>query len=49
MTAEIAARSVTHAQFLNQERILEASLLQILNGFGIAVELELVEGGSLIQ
>src|SRR5215472_10350084 len=49
MTAEIAARSVAHAQFLDQDGISEASLLQIRSGFWIAVELELVEGGGLVQ
>ena len=49
MTAQIAARSVAHAQFFHEVRIMQASLPQILSGFWVAVELRLVKGGGLLQ
>jgi hypothetical protein len=49
MTPQIAAQSVAHAQFLQQGRIPEASLVQILHRFGMAVERPLVKGRGLVQ
>src|SRR5713226_5658100 len=46
MTPQIAAGSIAEAQFLNQVRILQTSILQILNRFGIAVELHLEKGSG---
>src|SRR2546421_11610627 len=46
MAPQIAAGSITEAQFLNQVRILQTSILQILDRFGITVELRLVKGGG---
>src|SRR5712692_3793683 len=46
MTPQIAAGSIAEAQFLNQVRILQASILQILDRFGIAVELHLEKGSG---
>lgn len=34
---------------LDQIGIVEAALGQIVNGFGVAMELELIEGGGLVQ
>ena len=44
---QIAAWGVAGSQFLNQIRILEAPLPQILSGFRMVVELQLVKGGGL--
>jgi hypothetical protein len=46
MSPQIAARSIAEAQFLYQVRILQTSILQILDRFGMAVELHLVKGGG---
>src|SRR5260370_33977637 len=46
MTSQIAAGGIGEAQFLDQVRILQTSILQILDRFGIPVELHLVKGGG---
>jgi hypothetical protein len=46
MTPQIAAGSITEAQFFGQVRMLQTSVLQIRDRFGMAVELRLIKGGG---
>ena len=46
MTSQIAARSLTEAQFLHQVGIAQTSILQILDRFVIAGKLRVEKGGG---
>ena len=46
---ERSAGGVANAQLLDQIGIAEAALDQVMSGFGVAMELELIEGGGLVQ
>src|SRR5712691_6974665 len=46
MTSQIAAGGIAEAQFLDQVRIPQTSILQILDRFGMSVELHLVKVGG---
>lgn len=49
MTTQVSAGSVTDAKFLYEGWVVQAALLQVAHGFWMAVELELIEGGRLLQ
>ena len=46
---QITTGSIADAQFFDQVRILQPSLLQILNGFWMAVELQSVKSRSFLK
>ena len=47
--SQITAGSIADAQFFDQVRILQPSLLQIFQSFWMAVELQLVKGSSFLK
>ena len=49
MTPQVATGSIAEAQFGDQVRILEASLLQILGRFGVALQLHLVKNSGSVE
>src|ERR1700690_1308549 len=49
MAPEHAAGCVAQAELVDQIGIAEATLSQVVNGFGAAMQLELVKGGGLVQ
>ena len=49
MTPQVSAGSITDAEFLDQGGIVQSALLQIARRFRMAVELELIKGGRLLQ
>ena len=49
MPPQVPAGSITDAEFLDQGGIAQSAVLQIACRFRMAVELELIEGGRLLQ
>src|SRR3954470_22774480 len=49
MPPQVSAGSITDADLLDQGGIVQTALLQIPDRFRVAVELELIEGGRLLQ
>src|SRR5215469_9449007 len=49
MPPQVSAGSITDAHLLDQGGIVQTALLQIADRFRMAVELELIEGGRLLQ
>ena len=49
MAPQVSAGSITDAHLLDQGGIVQTALLQIADRFRMAVELELIEGGRLLQ
>lgn len=49
MPAQVSTRSVANAHFFDQRGIMQAALLQIVQCFGVAIELLLIESGGLLK
>src|SRR5215472_5842326 len=49
MPPQVSTGSITDAHLLDQGGIVQTALPQIANGFRMAVKLELIEGGRLLQ
>ena len=49
MPPQVSAGSITDAHLLDQGGIVQTALPQITDRFRMAVELELIEGGGLLQ
>ena len=49
VSSQASPRGTTDAEFLDQVGIPQAPLVEVLDRFPVAVELELVEGGGLVQ
>src|SRR5260370_17460901 len=49
MPPQVSAGSITDAHLLHQGGIVQTALPQIADRFRMAVELELIEGGGLLQ
>ena len=49
MAPQVSAGSITDAEFFDDGGIVQSALLQIADRFRMAVELELIEGGRLLQ
>src|SRR5215469_5906389 len=49
MTMEVAARRIADAQFFDDGGMTESTLLQILYGFGMSVQLQPIEDGRGFQ
>ena len=49
MMPQISAGSIADAEFFDEGGIAQSALLQILDRFGMAMELELIESGGLRQ
>ena len=49
MPPQVSAGSITDAHLLDQGGIVQTALPQIADRFRMAVELELIEGGRLLQ
>jgi hypothetical protein len=49
MPAQAPTRGITDAQFFDQGKIVQSALFQIVQRLGVAIELLLVEGGSLLE
>ena len=49
MPPQVSAVSITDAHLLDQGGIVQTALPQIADRFRMAVELELIEGGRLLQ
>ena len=49
MTAQAPTRGITDAQFFDQGRIAQSSLLKIAQCLGVAFELLLIESGGLLE
>jgi len=47
MTAQTPAGGITDPKFLDQDRIVEATLVEIAQCLGVVIELLLIESGSL--
>src|SRR2546425_12318108 len=49
MSAQAPAGGVTNPQFLDRSGIVQSALFQIVQSLGVAVELQLIESGGLLQ
>ena len=49
MAAQVSAGSIANAQFFHEGGLAQPALLEVVDRFGMAVELELVEGGRCFQ
>ena len=49
MPPQVSAGSITDAHLLDQGGVVQTALLQVADRFWMAVELELIEGGRLLQ
>ena len=49
MTAQAPTRGITDSQFFDQRGMVQSSLLKISQCLGVAIELLLIESGSLLQ
>ena len=49
MPPQVSAGSITDAEFLDQVGIVHSAVLQVADRFRMAVELELIESGRLLQ
>ena len=49
MAAQAAARGITNTQALDQDGIVQATPVKVLEGLRVGVELRLVEGCRLLE
>jgi len=49
MPPQVSAGSISEAQFFNEGRMTQSTLLEILHRFRMTVEFELIESGRLLQ
>ena len=49
MSAQAPAGGITNPQFFDQDGIAQSSLLEIAPGLGVAIELQLIESGGLLE
>src|SRR4051812_18973904 len=49
MMPEVSSGGITDAEFLDQCGVMQTAVLQIADGYRMAVELELIKGGCFLQ
>ncbi len=49
MRAQVSAARIANAEFLDQDRIVQSTLRQIVNAFGMAVQFELIETRGVFE